>query len=516
MGYPNKNTCWYVFFNIDWTLQMALTRRHLLALSGASLLSPALIGRAVAAVGGMDLPIPDLWDLGADSAPKLDAIAARTKFLQGQETVTVGYGQGYLGPVLRMKRGATARIDLGNKIKETISVHWHGMHIEGVQDGGPHSPVHPDAVLHAALDVDQPASTLWYHSHIHQRTGMHVYYGLAGMVLIDDPDAADSGLPKTYGEDDIPLVVQDRSFEAGGQMNYAPRGPSRMMGYRGNQILVNGAIQPRASVPKGMVRLRILNGSNARIYHFHFEDGRAFHQVASDGGLLPAPIEKTVLTLAPAERVEIVVDFGNAKAARLLSFPDTNMGMMGGGMMGMMGNSASPQAVAAGDAFEVMTFDVNSSKTGAVKNLPSILAGAPTPDFDEPVRRRQFNLQMMGGGMMGRMMGGGHGMSINDASMDMGVINEKITKGETEIWDVSADEMKHPFHVHGLSFQVKSMNGRDVPYNSMGLKDVVLVDGTAELLVKFNRTADAKTPYMYHCHILEHEDLGMMGQFTVS
>ena len=471
----------------------------------------------MAATGGRALPIPDVLDLrGGGGVQTLDAMAARTAILEGRETVTVGYGQGFLGPVIRVNRGETARLNLGNRIKEPVTVHWHGMHIDGVQDGGPHSPVATGEVLEAALDIDQPAATLWYHSHIHQRTATHVWFGLAGMLIVDDPDAPDAGLPSEYGKDDIPLVVQDRIFDSGGQMLYAPQGPTRMMGYRGSEILVNGAIRPQATVPPAMVRLRILNGSNARIFHFGFEDGRQFYQVASDGGLLQAPIPLKTLTLAPAERVEIVVDFSDGANARLLSSPDNNT-MMGGGMMGMMGG-AVPEAVADGGLFEVMSFAVDKTRSGGVMTLPKTLAGAPVPAFGDPVRKRQFSLDMMpggmGGGMMG-MMGGGHAMAINGASMDMGVINEQVRLGETEIWQVSASEMAHPFHVHGTSFQVLSMNGRTVDFGSMGMKDVVLVDGTAELLVQINRRADAAHPFMYHCHILEHEDLGMMGQFTV-
>ncbi|AXX97567.1 multicopper oxidase family protein [Profundibacter amoris] len=492
---------------------MTLSRRQFIGTATATFATPALIGRAIAATGGRDLPIPDVLDLrGGGGAPTLDAMAARTKILEGAESVTVGYGQGFLGPVIRMNRGETARLNLGNRIKEPVTVHWHGMHIDGAQDGGPHSPVDTGGVLEAALDIDQPAATLWYHSHIHQRTGIQVYYGLAGMLIIDDPDAPDSGLPQTYGVDDIPLVVQDRVFDRGGQMLYAPQGPTRMMGYRGSEILVNGAIRPKASVPAGMVRLRILNGSNARIYHFGFEDGRRFYQVASDGGLLPMPVAMNALTLAPAERVEIVVDF-SAGATRLLSAPDSNMGMMGGGMMGGMMRGASPKAVADGGLFEVMSFAIDNSRTAAVTTLAKTLAGAPTPVFGEPVRRRRFALNM---GMGMGMMRGGGSMAINGDSMDMAVINQELRLGEAEIWEVSADMMAHPFHVHGTSFQVLSRNGRKVDYASTGLKDVVLVDGTAELLVQVNRKADANQPFMFHCHILEHEDLGMMGQFTVA
>lgn len=484
---------------------MRFTRRGFIKATSASVFLPAIVGRAWAAEGGAPLPIPDVMDLAGGTMGELTAQLGKSQMLQGVSTETAGYSQAFSGPVIRVKRGETARLKLGNTIAEPVSVHWHGMHIEGAQDGGPHTPVLPNETLDAALDIDQPATTLWYHSHIMERTGAHVWYGLAGMLLVDDPDAADSGLPSTYGEDDLPLVVQDRIFGNGGAMVYTPRGPSLMHGYRGSEILVNGTIRPEASVPAGMVRLRLLNGSNARIYHFHFEDGRSFHQVGTDGGLLPEAAAMTVLTLGPAERAEIVVDFSDGATVRLLSGADTNA-MMGG----MMGGGAN-----AGGAFEIMQFAVNSGLTPKVTTPPAMLAGAPVPDFGEPMRRRSFRLDMMGG-MMRMMGGGGGGMTINGASMDMAVINEQATRGEAEIWQISASEMQHPFHVHGTSFQVISQNGVPVDAAKVGLKDVVLVNGTAEILIRFNRKADAAAPYMYHCHILEHEDAGMMGQFTVA
>ncbi len=496
---------------------MQFTRRSFIKATSASVFLPAIVGRAWAAEGGVALPIPDVMDLAGGTMGELTAQLGSHQILQGVKTETAGYSQAFGGPVIRVKRGETARLTLGNSIAEPVSVHWHGMHIEGAQDGGPHTPVLPNATLDAALDIDQPAATLWYHSHIMERTGAHVWYGLAGMLLVDDPDAADSGLPSTYGEDDIPLVVQDRIFGSNGEMIYTPRGPSLMHGYRGSEILVNGALRPEASVPAGMVRLRILNGSNARIYHFHFEDGRSFQQVGTDGGLLPEAANMNVLTLAPAERAEIVVDFSDGMAARLLSGEDANAmmgGMMGGGggMGGMMGGG-SPETDTNG-AFEIMTFAVNTGLTPKVTTAPGVLAGAPVPDFGEPVRRRAFRLEMAGGMM--QMMSGGGGMRINGASMDMGVINEQCKLGETEVWEITADEMQHPFHVHGTSFQVIRQNGVPVDAAKVGLKDVVLVNGKTEILVRFDRTADAATPYMYHCHILEHEDAGMMGQFTVA
>ena len=487
-----------------------LDRRSFLKTSAAGLFLPALIGRASAAEPGAPLPIPDMIDLRSGGLETLDAIAGKTEILQGVETSTVGYSQSFLGPVIRVKRGQTARMTLGNKLKENISVHWHGLHIEGAQDGGPHSMVAPDETMDAVLDIDQPAATLWYHSHIHERTAVHVWHGLAGMMILDDPDAADTGLPDTYGVDDLPLVVQDRNFESNGNMPYTPQGPGLMMGYRGNEILVNGAIQPEVSVPAGKVRLRILNGSNARIYHFRFADGRSFQQVASDGGLLKAPVTMDKLTLAGAERVEIVVDFSDGKAVQLLSLQDNNfeMAMMARGM-------PAPNAINDEGAFEVMRFSVDTAKPAITTALPAVFTDAPDPDFGAPVRRRFFKLDMMAGGMMG-MMGGSGGMAINGNPMDMDVINQEVTLGETEIWEIEGSRMAHPFHVHGTSFKVLTHNGQPVDYATTGMKDVVLVAGKSEILVRFDRKADADIPYMYHCHILEHEDLGMMGQFTVT
>jgi FtsP/CotA-like multicopper oxidase with cupredoxin domain len=266
-------------------VSMQFTRRGFIKATGAGVFLPAITGRAWAAEGGAPLPIPELLDLRGGTKGELTAQLGSSNMLQGRSTQTAGYSSNYLGPVIRVNRGETARLTLGNTIAEPVSVHWHGMHIEGVQDGGPHSPVNPNEVVESALDIDQPATTLWYHSHIMERTGAHVWYGLAGMLLVDDPAAEDAGLPATYGEDDLPIVVQDRIFDSNGNLSYAPRGPSLMMGYRGSEILVNGAIRPVASVPTGLVRLRILNGSNARIYHLSFEDGREFAQVGTDGGL---------------------------------------------------------------------------------------------------------------------------------------------------------------------------------------------------------------------------------------
>jgi len=501
---------------------MQPARRSVLIGAATAVAVPWLIGRAWAADAGTPLPIPDAIQVGASGAHVLQAVeGTRAFFAGGAPSPVKGFGQAYLGPVLRVRRGTTARIDVLNRLSEPITTHWHGLHVPGEVDGGPHAEIRPGARWSPSLEVNQSAATLWYHSHQHGATAPHVYAGLAGMLIVDDPDAPPSGLPANYGIDDLPIIIQDRAFARDGRLVYNAMGPAMMAGFRGDHILVNGAVRPLATPPAGIVRLRILNASNARIYHLRFEDGRAMHLVGSDGGLLRRPVPMRRLTLATGERAEVLVDFGSGGSARLLSEPDRNspMGGMMGGPGGMArGMAAEPEPVADGGAFEVMRFKVDTSRTAGVRALPEAIAdAAPAPALGEPVRRRRFVLDthgaMMGGG---RGQGGmGMGMTINGRSFDMSRIDLRARRGETELWQVRAGDMAHPFHVHGTSFQVVSRNGVAVDFATTGWKDTVLVDGVVELLMRFERQAGEQAPYMYHCHILEHEDAGMMGQFTV-
>ncbi|RKF15464.1 cupredoxin [Roseovarius spongiae] len=458
-------------------------------------------------------------DVGDEAGNRLEAIPGTHRFTEGIAARTLGWSQDYLGPTLRMRRGRTARLTAQNHLDSAITAHWHGLHVPGRQDGGPQSLIAPGQKLEQALDIDQPAGTFWYHSHPHGRTGDQVYRGLAGMLLIEDDDTASGALPSDYGVDDIPLIVQDKAFTRRGALEYDDGGMAAMQGFRGDRIVVNGALDPAVRVPQGLVRFRLLNASNSRVYVFSFDDDRRFHQIASDAGLLPAPVPRKQLQLAPAERAEILVDFSDGAGGRLVSqdVPVQMMGgMMGGGMMGgMMGGGSGPDT--RNGVFRVLDIEVDRSRPAAVTTLPRELRGAHLPTYGEPVRRRRFQLNMMMGmGMMRGMFGGRPKLGINGQSYDMGRIDQQLRLGETEIWEITADMMSHPFHVHGTSFQVLSRNGRPVEFGETGMKDVVWVENSTEILVRFDQPASVEAPFMYHCHILEHEDSGMMGQFTVS
>jgi FtsP/CotA-like multicopper oxidase with cupredoxin domain len=333
------------------------------------------------------------------------------------------------------------------------------------------------------------------------------------MMIVRDAAEDALGLPSTYAVDDIPVILQDRVFDRGRLVK--PAGMMTMMqGTRGDTVLANGTPDAVVRVPGRLVRLRLLNASNARQYHLAFTDGRAFQWIATDGGLLESPLERRSISLLPGERAEIVVDFSTGGNALLYTAPDDNSPMMG--MMGRAGGAPLP----------VLAFEVGPSE-GATAPLPTTLAKYERPDDLRATRTRRFHLDMgmmgMGGMGMGMGMGrrgrgmGGSGMdmfSINGRSFDMARIDERVRLGDTEVWEVSADMMAHPFHIHGVHFQVIGRGAGGPSPDDAGLKDTVRVYEPVRLLVRFTQPTRGR-PYMYHCHILEHEDMGMMGQFTV-
>jgi FtsP/CotA-like multicopper oxidase with cupredoxin domain len=419
-----------------------------------------------------------------------------TEFFTDVKTETLGINGTYLGPVLRMTSGETVRMNVRNSLAEQTTLHWHGFTLPARMDGGPHQVVEPGTVWSPQFEVREKASTMWFHSHLLDHTAEQVWAGLAGMILIDDAESTALNLPSTYGVDDIPVVLQDRSFRRNGQMPYKPSMQSRMMGMTGDVAMVNGTILPYFEAATGLLRLRLLNGSNGSIYSLAFDDGRSFAQIASDGGLLAAPVRMNALRLAPGERAEIVVDMSQGGAAML-------HGRVTGGMMGgMMG--------VGGGTFNFLELRPSASLAES-PDLPERLADLPAASAAGVDKFRRFEMQMSGMGPFAKFL-------INGRAMKMDRIDEVVEVGVPEIWEVSnAGPMAHPLHIHNTQFRILDRNGALPAAAERGLKDTVVVDPgeRVRILVRFDSYTDPERPYMYHCHILEHEDAGMMGQFTV-
>ncbi|WP_187696287.1 multicopper oxidase domain-containing protein [Xanthovirga aplysinae] len=444
------------------------------------------------------------------------------------KTPTAGYNGSFLGPTLLMQKEDSVVLNVTNNLGEETTTHWHGFHIPAKMDGGPQQKI-PDATTwQATFRILNRASTYWYHPHMMppmasngsvdwsdpRGTGGQVYRGLAGMIIIEDEEANALNLPHTYGLDDIPLIFTDRAFNEDGTFEEFYLGDEVRI-RKGNTPIVNGAITPSHGTPAQMIRFRLLNASNGRIYYFGLNDNRVFHQIGSDGGLLTSPVALTRLRLSPGERADIIIDFSadQGKSIQLMSFASE------------LNEKEAPVPEVMRDAMDItdynlVTFNVVApgNDASAISTLPSSLIDIALYDPNEAKNNdepRRFELISEGR------------MSINHEEMDINVINETVNLGDMEVWEiVNTSGQAHPFHIHGDSFQVIYISDEgeeiEIPENERGWKDVVLVPGAARghngvvrVIKPFLDFADPEAAFMYHCHILEHEDLGMMGQFVV-
>ena len=297
---------------------MARLSRRTMLLGGSAW---AFAGVGARAAERPSLPIPPELRADAAGSIELDARTGAMRFLGDRETATYGVNGPYLGPALRLRRGETAAVRVTNNLPENITMHWHGLIIPGAANGGPHQVIAPGKWWRTQFQINQPAATLWYHPHYYPSTAQLVIKGLAGLLIVDDEEADRLPLPSRWGVDDIPLIIQDRRFTADGQLFDRMNAIAVTNGYVGDIALVNGARYPEARAARGWIRLRILNGSNARGYRLGISDGRSFYVIASDGGLLASPVELKELPIYAGERFEMLVDGRDGRAFDVVTLP---------------------------------------------------------------------------------------------------------------------------------------------------------------------------------------------------
>jgi len=454
------------------------------------------------------LAIPPLLEPQVMNDEKVFHLTSRegeTEFFKGVLTETLGFNGNYLGPTIRVNSGDKVRIYVTNDLDEATTVHWHGMHLPAAMDGGPHQIVEAGQTWEPRWTITNEAATLWYHPHLLGKTGEQVYRGLAGLFIIEDENSDELGVPKEYGVDDIPLIVQDRLFDQIGQLVYRHENEAITVdgGMLADTILVNGTYAPYLEVPAKLIRLRILNASNARRFDFAFSENQRFFQIASDGGFLESPVELQRLILSPGERAEIVVDLtGKTKPVTLMSYEinEAEFGLL--------------------DAFENVTGEAKDEnqrfKLIELRPQESLrIAQTSTDSLPEKLNTilgwKESQVTKTRTFILGNN-------TINGKWMEHRRVDEIIRKGDLEIWEITNPSISyHPFHIHGTQFQILDRNGQQPPAHERGWKDTVAVnqDETVRVLVRFNDYSDPHFPYMFHCHILEHEDMGMMGQFVV-
>ncbi len=520
---------------------MSLSRRdflRLLGLGGAAVVGGGLLGRwltsersPIPGLGPGATPTASLPPGEPDVEIALRAVPDEVPILPGQATQVWRF-QGqvlsgpsdaltplpdtYLGPIFRLRKGQRVRVHFSHDLPEVSIVHWHGLHVAEVNDGHPRYVIPKGETYTYDFVVRDRAAMYWYHPHPHGRTGPQVYHGMAGLFLVSDEDEGALGLPS--GEYDIPLVIQDRRFDSRNQLVYLGNGMmDRMMGFLGDRILVNG--RPDFTLPVGTrpYRLRLLNGSNSRIYKLAWEDGTPLTVIGTDGGLLEQPVQKDDVTLAPAQRIELWVDFSRYPVGTRLRMLSLSHGAPGGQ-----------------NAFPVFTVDV-AHEEKADLTLPQRLIPFQGLDERQAVNAaapRTFTLAM----------GMGRGWTINGRTFEMTAVadDEIVRLGDTEVWSFVNQagggmgggmmgggmmSLPHPMHVHGLQFQIlrrqvdpsqralwDTLSGGFV---DQGWHDTVLVmpGERVDILLRFT---DFEGLYLYHCHNLEHEDMGMMRNYRVT
>ena len=444
-----------------------------------------------------DLPIPPL-DQGemVDGVRvfHLDAGEHQVNILPDKTSTAWGFNGGHLGPTLYMRRGDKVQMHVHNGLDTMTTIHWHGMKLPAKSDGGPHSRIDPGETWSPEWTVEQPAAMLWYHPHPHMETELHAYRGLAGGIVIADEQADKIDLPHDYGVDDIPVVVMDQKFNEDGSLN---EDIDPDLGMKGDTPTVNGITAPRFQATTRRLRLRILDAATMRFFNFAFSDGREFQLVATDSGLLDKPVTLTELRVSPGERNEIVVELKPGETVMFKAVPFSES----------MDVPQDEYALDFGlqdtfDLLEIAAADELSEPAGPVPEvlnpqaarLPEV-AGAP---------QREFALNTF---------------EINGRTMDMSRVDLAIDHDGPEVWTVTNENTDwiHNFHIHNSSFRILEVTGTDVPVPTQGWRDTVQLppNATAKLAVVFGQYPDPEWAYMYHCHMLLHEDSGMMGQFVM-
>jgi blue copper oxidase len=431
----------------------------------------------------------------------LEIQSGNTVFYEGYNTNTIGINQSYLGPILMVNKGDSISLNVSNELDELSTMHWHGLHIPPTMDGGPHQMIAPQTTWSPSFKIRDQAGTYWFHPHPHMATLKQVTMGAAGVMIVRDEEEAQLNLPRTYAVDDFPILLTSVDFTDDKQIDWASMDI--------NTALVNGVINGVLQAPAQVIRLRLVNASNHLSYFFGFEDATPFHVIASDAGLLEAPVSKTKLLISAGERYEILVDLTTLQGQSLqaMSFgSDIPTGYPGSSDMMGMSMSALDDL-----DYNLFSIEVQTPSENAVTSIPNTLLPV-NPWSTVGTSTRTFTLT--GDGMMNM------NFAINGEAYDMEIINETVELNAIEIWNINNQSMiGHPFHIHGNSFYITQWNGASPPEEMQGRKDVVLIPpqmGNVKVVIKFEDFADSEHPYMYHCHILDHEDMGMMGQYVVA
>ncbi len=420
----------------------------------------------------------------------------------GNQTITGAINGSFWGPTMIWNKNDVITVNVNNQLTDTTTIHWHGMHLPAIMDGGPHQPIPPYTTWSPYWKVDNNAALYWYHPHLHMMAQEQLEMGVGGMIIVRDPIETALNLPRTYSVDDIPLALTDRKFDALNQFVPASYGDSMM---------TNGTLRAEYNIPAQVVRFRLLDAAIERSYNIGFSDGRTFYVITTDGGLVNAPVPVTRFLLSAGERVEILINCTGQSGTNvdLKAFNSELSAQVPGGESFPGG----PLANALGHAnFNILHLNIGAATTSPITIIPTTLT---TNSFYAETSATITRTVTISDSAIGP---GGPTFLINHKFFDMDVLDYHVPLDNIEIWEIkSTSGFGHPFHIHDVEFYILTINGATPPAHQQGWKDVVFVPNgqTVRFIAKFNDYSDSLKPYMFHCHIATHEDLNMMGQFVV-
>jgi len=430
-------------------------------------------------------------------------LANSTKQLNtGAATATMGYnGNSFWGPTLIMNKGDNVQINVTNNLADQTTVHWHGFHIPAIMDGGPHQIINAGAAWSPNFQVKNNAGTYWYHPHLHQKTQEQLTKGAGGFIIVKDPIESALALPRTYGTDDIPLILTSRRYNTDNSFDLTTT--------YGDYLLANGTPNAEISLPKQFVRFRILNAEIERSYNVGFSDDRTFYVIGNDGGLLNAPVQVTRVKLAVGERVEILVNLGNDVVGSSLDMKSFNSGQTFGYPGGEPASSGNFGSLLNNIDFPVLHIKIAATTSNPITTLPATLANNVYWTNADVTNSRTITIT---GGQAGSAF------TFDNNTYGFTTINQNIQLNAIEKWTIVNNNIfGHSFHVHDVQFKIISRSLGTVAAYESGWKDVVYIPlgESVSVIAKFDDFSSGVNPYMYHCHFANHEDGGLMGQFLV-
>lgn len=435
---------------------------------------------------------------------QLNLHKASKSFWKGATTKTYGYNkESFWGPTLIFNQGDDVSINVKNDLDEPTTTHWHGLHIPAVMDGGPHQVIAPGDSWSPTFTVRNTAGTYWYHPHVHETTQNQLTSGAGGLIIIRDPIESKLKLPRIYGVDDIPLVLTSRRFLTNNEFSFG--GDTDKYG---DYPIANGVMDAETTLPAQYVRLRILNAEIERGYRLGFSDHRKFYVIATDGGLVEKPIELTEMKLMVGERVELLVDLSQDKVGSSLDLMAFNSNQPFGFPGGEPGSTPPNGGYLNNIDFKVLHINVGGSTSTKVTELPTSLT---TNHFwtEDQVTNSRFV----------RIEGGRPNFYFDQKSYDIHANNQIVKLGAVEKWTVTNNNIfGHSFHIHDVQFKIVSRSSGPVEAYEQGWKDTMYVPRgeSVSFITKFDDFESDTHAFMYHCHMSNHEDDGLMGQFLVT